>query len=85
MKISDKIIGVGNSIFIIAELSANHNQNFNLAVSTIKAMKKAGADAIKLQTYTSDTLTIDCNNEYFQIKKGDYLWWLITQKNNCLI
>ncbi|MBL7085872.1 MAG: pseudaminic acid synthase [Candidatus Cloacimonetes bacterium] len=61
-----------NNIFIVAELSANHKQDYDLAVKTIKAMKKAGADAVKLQTYTPDTITIDCNNEYFQIKEG--LW-----------
>lgn len=59
--------------YIVAELSANHNQDFGIAVKTIKAAKKAGANAIKLQTYTSDTLTIDCSNDYFKIK-GDTLW-----------
>ncbi|HQF37153.1 MAG TPA: pseudaminic acid synthase [Candidatus Dojkabacteria bacterium] len=59
-------------VFIIAELSANHNQNFDLAVKTIKAMKEAGADAVKLQTYTPNTITIDCDKKYFQIKEG--LW-----------
>lgn len=58
--------------FIIAELSANHNQNFDIAVKTVKAAKDAGADAIKLQTYTADTITINCNEEHFQIKEG--LW-----------
>lgn len=57
-------------VFIIAELSANHNKNFNIAVETIKAAKEAGADAIKLQTYTADTLTLDSNKSYFQIKQG---------------
>jgi pseudaminic acid synthase len=56
--------------FIVAELSANHNQNFDIAVNTIKAAKEAGADAFKLQTYTADTMTIDCNNEYFTINCG---------------
>ena len=56
--------------FIIAELSANHNRDFEIAKSTIKAAKDSGADAIKLQTYTADTLTIDCDNEYFQIDQG---------------
>lgn len=59
--------------FIIAELSANHNQNYDIAVKTIKAAKEAGANAIKLQTYTADTITINCNKEYFQIKSGT-LW-----------
>ena len=62
---------IGNDhVFIIAELSANHLQNFDLAVKTIKAMKDSGADAVKLQTYTPDTITIDCDNKYFQVKQG---------------
>lgn len=52
---------------MIAELSANHNQQLKIAIDTIRAAKKAGADAVKLQTYTPDTLTIDSRNEYFQI------------------
>lgn len=68
--IGNKTIGPGNSIYIIAELSANHNQDFNQAVHLIQAAKEAGADAIKLQTYTPDTITIDCDNEYFRIGKG---------------
>jgi pseudaminic acid synthase len=51
--------------FIIAELSANHNNDYNLAVDTIKAMADAGADAVKVQTYTADSLTLDVDNEYF--------------------
>jgi pseudaminic acid synthase len=56
--------------FIVAELSANHNQKKDIAIQTIRAAKKAGADAIKLQTYTPDTITLDCNNDYFQINHG---------------
>ena len=59
--------------FIIAELSANHNHKYDQAVRTIKAMKVAGADAVKMQTYTPDTITIDCDNRYFRIKNGT-LW-----------
>ena len=70
MKIENKKIGPNEPTFIIAELSANHLQDFDIAVETIKAMKDAGADAIKFQTYTPDTITIDCDNEYFQIKQG---------------
>lgn len=70
IKIGNKIIGENQPCFIIAELSANHNQDFELAVQTIKAAKEAGADAIKIQTYTADTITIDCDNEHFQIKQG---------------
>jgi pseudaminic acid synthase len=73
LKIGEKIIGQDHSVFIIAELSANHLQNFNIAVDTIKAMKKSGADAVKLQTYTPDTMTINSNNKYFQIKQKT-LW-----------
>lgn len=62
-----------NSTFIIAELSANHNHKKEIALESIKAAKEAGADAIKIQTYTADTLTLDCDNEYFQIKQGT-LW-----------
>lgn len=70
MKIANKDINLNSSTFIIAEMSANHLQNFDIAVETIKAMKEAGADAVKFQTYTPDTITIDCDNEYFQIKQG---------------
>ena len=63
----------GSKTFIVAELSANHNHRKEIAIETIRAAKKAGADAIKLQTYTPDTLTIDCDNEYFQIGHGT-LW-----------
>ena len=70
MKIENKEIGPNQPTFIIAELSANHMNDFDIAVKTIEAMKEAGADAIKFQTYTPDTITIDCDNEYFQIKQG---------------
>ena len=71
--IKNKKIGKNFPIFIIAEMSANHLQKFDNAVKLIKAAKEAGADAVKLQTYTPDTITIDCDNEYFQIKQGT-LW-----------
>lgn len=58
--------------FIIAEMSANHNQHKETAIETIKAAKKAGADAIKIQTYTSETMTIDCRKPDFILGKG--LW-----------
>lgn len=53
------------SVFIVAEMSGNHNGSLKLAVDTIKAAKEAGADAIKLQTYTADTLTLDCDSPDF--------------------
>lgn len=55
---------------IVAELSANHNHDIEIARKTILAMHESGADAVKLQTYTPDTITIDCNNEYFRIRHG---------------
>ena len=66
-------IGPGHPVFIVAELSANHGQNFDQAVRLIEAAKKAGADAVKLQTYTPDTMTIDCDNERFRHGSGS-LW-----------
>ncbi|MCY6370410.1 pseudaminic acid synthase [Clostridium ganghwense] len=73
IKIGNKVIGKEDSVFIIAEISANHNGDFDSAVKLIKEAKNAGVDAVKLQTYTPDTITIDCDNEYFQIKQGT-LW-----------
>jgi len=70
LKIGNRVINENSPLYIIAELSANHNQDFEIAVRTIKAIKESGADAVKLQTYTPDTITIDCDSEYFQIKHG---------------
>lgn len=69
-KIGNKKIGGDNPVFIIAELSANHGHDFKIAVKTLRAMKKAGANAVKLQTYTADTITIDSDKNYFKIKQG---------------
>lgn len=69
-EIANRVIGNDDKVFVIAELSANHNQNYDLAVESIKAIKECGADAVKIQTYTADTITIDCDNDYFQIKQG---------------
>jgi len=66
--INSRQISKGKATYIIAEMSGNHNQDFNQAVKIIEAAKEAGADAVKLQTYTPDTITIDCDNEFFRIK-----------------
>lgn len=66
--INNRKIGPGHPVYVIAEMSANHDQNFDKAVKIIEAAKKAGADAVKTQTYTADTITLDCDNEYFRIK-----------------
>ncbi len=58
---------------IVAELSANHNGSKSVAIETIRAAKKSGADAIKLQTYTADTITLNCKTDDFKIKQGT-LW-----------
>lgn len=71
--INQRKIGPGEPVYVIAELSANHNQDFEQAVRIIHAAKEAGADAVKLQTYTADTITIDSDQECFRIGGGT-LW-----------
>jgi len=73
MHIGNHIIGPGHPVYIVAELSANHNQSFERAAKIIHAAKAAGADAIKLQTYTPETITLRSNSERFRIKPGS-LW-----------
>ncbi|MGA2852570.1 MAG: pseudaminic acid synthase [Verrucomicrobiota bacterium] len=68
--IGKRRVGAGHPVYVVAELSANHGGNFQRAARTIRAMKAAGADAVKLQTYTADTLTIACDNKFFRIKGG---------------
>lgn len=67
LTINGKEIGPHRPVYVVAEMSANHNQDLEHAVRILEAAKAAGADAVKLQTYTPDTLTIDCDNEYFRI------------------
>jgi pseudaminic acid synthase len=73
IKVGNRLIGPDQPVYVIAELSANHNQDFDQAVRIIEAAKKAGADAVKLQTYTPDTMTIQSDREYFRISGGT-LW-----------
>ena len=71
-KVGNSLVGSNQKVYIVAELSANHNHDFDCAKRTIKAMKESGADAVKFQTYTADTITAPFNNEYFQIKTGPW-------------
>ena len=72
MKINGREISLSHRPYIIAELSANHNGSLKIAKETILSAKRCGADAIKMQTYCADSMTIDCDNDDFLIKNG--LW-----------
>jgi pseudaminic acid synthase len=73
LRIGNRTIGQGQPVYVVAELSANHNQEFENAVRLIHEAKEAGADAVKLQTYTADTITIKSEGEQFRIGGGT-LW-----------
>jgi pseudaminic acid synthase len=73
IEVRGRRIGSSEPVYIIAEMSANHNQDFDKAVRILRAAREAGADAVKLQTYTPDTMTISCKNEDFQAGK-DTIW-----------
>ena len=73
LKIGERTIGPGHPVYVVAELSANHHQEFEQAVRILHAAKAVGADAVKLQTYTPDTITIRSDQEYFRIGGGT-LW-----------
>ncbi len=73
IEIGGRRIGEDEPVFVVAELSANHLQDLDLALKTIEAIKESGADAVKLQTYTPDTITLNVKNEHFMIKEGT-LW-----------
>ena len=68
IEIAGRRIGPGEPAYIIAELSANHGQDFEQALAILDAANEAGADAIKLQTYTADTITLDCEGEPFRVR-----------------
>lgn len=73
IQIADRLIGPGRPTYVIAEISANHNHSIDRAIDLIHLAAESGADAVKIQTYTPDTLTIDCDNDYFVVGKGT-LW-----------
>ncbi len=73
IRIGERSIGAGQPTYVVAEISANHNQKIETAVEIFKAARDAGADAVKLQTYTPETLTIRSDAEYFRIGSGT-LW-----------
>ena len=70
IKIKDRFIGVNYPCYIIAEMSANHAGSLEKAIELVHAAKESGADCIKIQTYTPDTMTINSEKEYFQVKDG---------------
>jgi pseudaminic acid synthase len=72
--VEGKRIGIGSHPFIIAEMSGNHNQSLERALKIVEAAAKAGADALKIQTYTADTMTLDLENPEFRIEDKESLW-----------
>ena len=72
IRIKNRLIGEGQPAYIIAEMSANHAGSIERAKEIIHVAKKCGADCVKIQTYTPDTITIDCHNSYFQIEDGTW-------------
>ena len=77
IRIGSRTIGKNAPAFIVAEMSANHNMDYNRAVQIVRAAKEAGADAVKIQTYTADTITLESDRSCFQITQGT-LWDGIT-------
>ena len=73
LQINQRIVGAGQPVYVIAEISANHNHEFEQAAKIVRAAKDAGADAVKLQTYTADTITLRSDQECFVVKGGT-LW-----------
>lgn len=77
INISGRVIGCNHPPYLIAEMSANHNGELSNAFKIIEQAKKAGADAVKIQTYRPDTITLDCDSEEFQIHGGLWDGWTL--------
>lgn len=74
LQLGNRFVGKGHKPFIVAELSGNHNQSLDTAIAMVDAAARAGADAIKLQTYTADSMTLDINTEEFTVSEDGSLW-----------
>ncbi len=72
IKIKDRLIGENHPVYVIAEISANHNGKLETAKEIIHAIKESGADCVKIQTYTADTITMNCRNPYFLLQDGTW-------------
>ncbi len=73
IRLNERLVGPDHPVYVVAEMSANHGGSLDTATKILDEAKRAGADAVKVQTYTPDTLTIECDNEFFRIGKGT-LW-----------
>ena len=72
MTIFEQKMNEKNSVYVIAEMSANHNGSLETAKEIVHAIKETGADCVKVQTYTADTITMDCRNDYFMLNGGTW-------------
>src|SRR5690349_887600 len=74
IRIGDRLVGAGHKPLVVAEMSANHNQSLDRALGIVEAAARTGADAVKLQTYTAETITLDLPSPDFVISDDKSLW-----------